>query len=60
MVGADGLNQFDISSAAHTRHLGTERLGDLHRERPDPTGRTVDQNVALPGLAPCHAAPAER
>src|SRR5262249_23411734 len=31
--------------AAYARYLGAERLGELHREPPDPSGRAVDQDL---------------
>jgi len=48
VVGADRANQLDIPGAAHAGHLRAEGLGDLHRERADPTRRAVDQD-RLPG-----------
>src|SRR5256885_3305866 len=49
MVSADGADHVHVPRAAHAGHVGAERLGDLYRERPDASGRTVDQDL-LPWL----------
>ena len=38
----------ELGCAGHTGDLGPERLGDLHREGPDSSGRADDQHL-LPG-----------
>jgi hypothetical protein len=48
-VGSERVRQLDVRSAAHSRHLGSERLRDLDRERAHATGRAVDQHL-LPAL----------
>ena len=45
MVRPQAPDQLDLGRAAHTGDLGTERLGDLHRERPDTSGGTDDQDL---------------
>ena len=32
VVGAERADQVDVAGAAHTRHLGAERLGELYGE----------------------------
>src|SRR5712671_1597655 len=49
VVGADGSDKVDIPCAANSRDFGAQRLGDLHGECSDTSGRAVDQNL-LPGL----------
>src|SRR3954454_5404989 len=48
-VGADRSHQVDVPRAADTGHVSSERLCDLHGERADTAGRTVDQHP-VPGL----------
>src|SRR5262249_26245625 len=48
-VGADGSDHVQIRGAAHAGYLCAKRLGDLHRERPDASGRAVNQDL-LTGL----------
>ena len=43
-VGADGTDHLHVPGAADAGHVRAERLGDLHRERSDASGRAVDQN----------------
>src|SRR2546423_1005626 len=45
MVSADRSDHVDVLRAAHACHLGTERFGDLHRERSEASRRAVDQNL---------------
>ena len=47
-VGAERADQVDVASAAHGGHVGAQVDRDLHGERTDATGGTVDQNP-LPG-----------
>lgn len=49
VIRAEGADQLEVPGAAHAGDLRTERLGDLHRQRPDAPRRTVDQN---PGPRP--------
>ncbi len=49
MVSTDRANQIRFRCAAHARDLCSERLGDLHRERPDTSPRPDDQDL-LRGL----------
>src|ERR1035437_9866334 len=49
MVGTDGADHVDVPRAANGCHFGAEGLGDLHGERPDASGRAVDQDL-LTGL----------
>jgi hypothetical protein len=48
-IGTEGADQVHILRAANAGHLGTQPLGDLHRERPHPSRRAVDQDL-LPRL----------
>ena len=43
-VRAERLDQVDVPRAADAGDLRSERLGDLHGERPDATGGAVDQD----------------
>jgi len=45
LVGPDRGDDLHVLRAAYARYLGAERLGELHRERPDPSGRAVDQDL---------------
>ena len=49
VVCADRACHLQISRAAHGGHFRSKRLGNLHRKRPHPTRRPVNQNF-LPGL----------
>src|SRR6516165_10858665 len=49
MIGTDRFDQLEVRGTAYAGHLGAERLGDLHGERADATGRAVDQ-YPLPRL----------
>ena len=49
VVGADRTDQVHVPGAAHAGDLGPERLGDLHRERADAAGGTIDEDL-LAGL----------
>ena len=64
VVGAERADQLQLGGAGHPGHLGAERLGQLDRERPHPTGRPDDQHPlarldfshiaeALEGGEPC-------
>lgn len=48
-IGTQGPDGGDLGGAAHTRHLGFERLGDLDREAADPSRCSDDQHL-LAGL----------
>src|SRR2546425_12014074 len=43
VVGADRAHHLHVLRAAYAGHLGAERFGDLDGERPDASGRAVDQ-----------------
>jgi hypothetical protein len=45
VISTDGRDHLDVARAAYRGHLGTERLGDLHRERPYASRRPVDENL---------------
>ena len=49
MVGTHRADELEIPRRAHAGDLGSQHLGDLHRERPDAARRAVDQHP-LPGL----------
>src|SRR6266542_6764933 len=49
VICAERSNQIDIPCAAYAGHICTERFRDLHGERADASGRTVNQDL-LPGL----------
>jgi len=50
-ICADGPDHLHIPGAADAGHVRAERLGDLHRERPDASRRAVDQDLlARPDL----------
>lgn len=52
VVRAEGADELEVAPAAHPRHLGAERPGELDRERADPAGGTVDEDLlAWPDLA---------
>ena len=44
VVGPDGVDQVHVSGAAHAGHLGSQCLGNLHREGADAAGGAVDQD----------------
>ena len=43
-IGAERTDQLDVRGAAHAGDLGTERLGELHGERPHAARGAVDQD----------------
>jgi hypothetical protein len=43
-IRANGPHEVQIPCAADPGNVRTKRLGDLHREGPDATGSTVDQD----------------
>ena len=43
-IRPDGSDHLNISRTAYADHLGAERFGNLHRERPHASRRTVNQN----------------
>ena len=45
VIRADGADHLDVPRAADAGHLGAERLGDLHGERPDAPRRAVDEHL---------------
>ena len=45
MISADFTHHFHIARTADTGHFGTQRLGNLHRERANPAGSAVDQHL---------------
>src|SRR5437899_8243019 len=45
MVSADRSNHVHVPRTAHPGHLRAERLRDLHRERSEASGGTVDQDL---------------
>ena len=45
VIGAIPADQVDLRRAANARHLGAERLGELHRERAHATTRADDQHL---------------
>ena len=45
VIGTEGSDEIDVPSTAHASHHGAERPGDLHSERPNTSGRTVDQDA---------------
>src|SRR6266542_353309 len=49
LIRADRPDHFHIPRTAHAGDIGAERLRDLHGERTDASGRTVDQYL-LPGI----------
>ena len=49
VIGAKRADQLDIPGTAHARHLGAQRLRDLHGESPDAARGAIDQYL-LPGL----------
>ncbi len=49
VVGTERADQLDVPRAAYTRHLGAQRLGDLHGKRADAARGAIDQHF-LPGL----------
>ena len=51
VVGSESASLLDVGGAAHGRHLGSERLRDLDRERADCARGAVDQHL-LTGLDP--------
>lgn len=48
VIGTERPHEVGISAAAHCGHFRSERGGNLHRERANPTGCPVDQD-----LLPC-------
>src|SRR5579883_1209439 len=44
-VGSDRAHEVDVPRAAHARHLGAERLRDLHGERAHASRRAVDEDL---------------
>ena len=55
MVCADRADRVDIPRAAHAGYFRSERLGNLHRERPHASRRAIDQDL-LPWLYLPHIA----
>src|SRR3954468_21482251 len=51
MIGAEGSDRVHLRGAAHTGHLGSEGLGDLHGEGAHASRRADDQHL-LPDLDP--------
>ena len=50
-IGAERSHELDVVCRAHGRDVCAERLGDLHRERPDSARGAVDEHL-LSGLYP--------
>src|SRR5260370_19852917 len=44
-ICADGSDHLHIPRTAYSRHIRSERLGDLHRERTHASRRTVNQDL---------------
>jgi hypothetical protein len=55
VVGAGGADDVRLRRAAHAGDLGSEGLGDLYGEGPDPARGADDQHL-LPGLHLCAVA----
>jgi hypothetical protein len=54
VVCAERSDHVHVPRAAHAGHLGAERLGDLHGERPYAARRADDQDL-VPRLDPASA-----